>query len=158
MHKTVHFWNPYDKTTIWHYFQRNLSMFQFLTHVELSRSMAVILATNIRGIFNIKNIFLTEVVLIQRIAPTTTWFLIVCTLQVPAKVMKVMRSFPKRQVSPIWWQKCQTIFLMYFHFLDSTVNFSMHQIAIRTINFWSKAQQLTLLQIIQFFAGFSGIS
>ena len=29
--------------TIWHHFQRNRSIFQFLTHVELSRSMAVIL-------------------------------------------------------------------------------------------------------------------
>ena len=31
------------RQTIWHYFQRNRSMFQFLTHVELSRSMAAIL-------------------------------------------------------------------------------------------------------------------
>ena len=31
------------RKTIWHYFQRNWNMFQFLTHVELSRSMAVIL-------------------------------------------------------------------------------------------------------------------
>ena len=31
------------RQTIWHYFQRNRSMFQFLTHVELSRSMAAIM-------------------------------------------------------------------------------------------------------------------
>ena len=31
------------RQTIWHNFQRNRSMFQFLTHVELSRSMAAIL-------------------------------------------------------------------------------------------------------------------
>ena len=30
------------RQTIWYYFQRNLSMFQFLTHVEPSRSMAAI--------------------------------------------------------------------------------------------------------------------
>ena len=31
------------RQTIWHYYQRNRGMFQFLTHVELSRSMAAIL-------------------------------------------------------------------------------------------------------------------
>ena len=31
------------RQTIWHYFHRNRSMFQFLTHVDLSRSMAAIL-------------------------------------------------------------------------------------------------------------------
>ena len=31
------------RQTIWHYFQRNRSMFHFLTHVELSRSMTAIL-------------------------------------------------------------------------------------------------------------------
>ena len=30
------------RQTIWHYFQRNQSMFQFLTHIDLSRSMAAI--------------------------------------------------------------------------------------------------------------------
>ena len=31
------------RQTIWYYFQKNRGMFQFLTHVELSRSMAAIL-------------------------------------------------------------------------------------------------------------------
>ena len=37
------FWILRTRQTIWHYFQRNRSMFQFLTHVELSRSIAAIL-------------------------------------------------------------------------------------------------------------------
>ena len=37
------FWILRTRQTIWHYFQKNRSMFQFLTHVELSRSMAAIL-------------------------------------------------------------------------------------------------------------------
>ena len=37
------FWILMTRQTIWHCFQRNRSMFQFLTHVELSRSMAAIL-------------------------------------------------------------------------------------------------------------------
>ena len=37
------FWIVTTRQTIWHYFQRNQSMFQYLTHVELSRSMAAIL-------------------------------------------------------------------------------------------------------------------
>ena len=37
------FWILISRQTIWHYFQRNRSMFQFLTHVELYRSMAAIL-------------------------------------------------------------------------------------------------------------------
>ena len=37
------FWILRTRLTIWHYFQRNRSMLQFLTHVELSRSMAAIL-------------------------------------------------------------------------------------------------------------------
>ena len=36
MYETIHFWSTYDKITI-------ASMFQFLTHVELLRSMATIL-------------------------------------------------------------------------------------------------------------------
>ena len=44
MHYTIHFWNPYNNTqTLLHYFQRNWGMFQFLTHVEISRSMTAIL-------------------------------------------------------------------------------------------------------------------
>ena len=37
------FWILMTRQTIWHCFQRNRSMFRFLTHVELSRSMAAIL-------------------------------------------------------------------------------------------------------------------
>ena len=37
------FWILMTRQTIWHYLQRNRNMFQFLTHVELSRSMAAIL-------------------------------------------------------------------------------------------------------------------
>ena len=39
MYETIHFWNPYDKTNT----EFDQSMFQFLTYVELSRSMAAIL-------------------------------------------------------------------------------------------------------------------
>ena len=41
MHETIHFWNPYDKTNNLTLFSEKLE--QFLTHVELSRSMAAIL-------------------------------------------------------------------------------------------------------------------
>ena len=37
------FWILMTRQTIWHYLQRNRSMFQFSTHMELSRSMAAIL-------------------------------------------------------------------------------------------------------------------
>ena len=37
------FWILMTRQTIWHYMQRNRSMFQFSTHMELSRSMAAIL-------------------------------------------------------------------------------------------------------------------
>ena len=37
------FWILMTRQTIWHYLQRNRGMFQFSTHMELSRSMAAIL-------------------------------------------------------------------------------------------------------------------
>ena len=37
------FWILMTRQTIWHYLQRNRSMFQFSAHMELSRSMAAIL-------------------------------------------------------------------------------------------------------------------
>ena len=43
MHLNYTFWNPYDKTNNLTLFSENWSVFQFLTYVELSRSMAAIL-------------------------------------------------------------------------------------------------------------------
>ena len=99
-------WILVTRQTIWHYFQRNRSMFQFLTHVELLRSMAAILEMPQYMAYQ-KNVVYAFV----KLSVKSNSFNILCTMVGLAALLKEFWSNALRFCG-LWKRLCNKIFFI----------------------------------------------